>query len=156
MYETGAINYEAVTLLVAVASFLASLAAVWISKSSLSQAGQVAERDRKDWQQRKWFDLYFQASDTCHSLEHFQTLYETGSLSTAECVADRNALMFRFRKMYAIAVVFPRNSVIDALASCADGLENPEEVLSKARVQKMFDAVEGLRLKALVNASVLD
>ncbi len=156
MYHTAAMNYESVSLWVAVASLLTSAAAVWIAKSSLSQARQVAERDRKDWQQRKWFDLYFQASETYHSLEHFQTLYETGSLSTAESVMDRNALMFRFRKMYAIAVVFPRNSVIDALASCADGLENPEEVLSKARLQKMFDAVGGLRLKALVNASVLD
>ncbi len=156
MYHTAAMNYESVSFWVAVASLLTSAAAVWIGKSSLSQAEQVAERDRKDWQQRKWFDLYFQASETYHSLEHFQTLYDSRSLSTAECVKDRNALMFLFRKMYAVAVVFPRNSVIDALASCADGLENAEEVLSKARLQKMFDAVEGLRLKALVNATVLD
>jgi len=156
MYEPTAMNYESVSLFVAVASFLTSVAAVWIGKSSLSQAKQVAERDRKDWQQRKWFDLYFQASETYHSLEHFQTLYDTGSESTAECVMGRNELMFLFRKMYAIAVVFPRNSVIDALASCADGLERPEEVFSRARLQKMFDAVEGLRQKALVNATVLD
>lgn len=156
MYETAAMNYESVSIWVAAASFLTSAAAVWIGKSSLSQAKWVAERDRKDWQQRKWFDLYFQASETYHSLELFQSLYDTRSLSTAECVADRNALMLLFRTMYATAVVFPHNSAIDALASCADGLEKPEEVFSRARLLKMFDAVEGLRLKAIVNASVLD
>ncbi len=57
------VNYESFSLGVSLASLLISVAAVWIAKSSLSQAKQVADRDREDWRQRKWFDLPWTAYD---------------------------------------------------------------------------------------------
>jgi hypothetical protein len=42
-----AMNFESVSLWIAVASSLISMAAVWIVKSSLFLAKQAAERDRK-------------------------------------------------------------------------------------------------------------
>ena len=60
-------NYESMSLWVAVASLIVAITALLvaiganrIAESSLSQAKQVADRDQRDWRQRKWFDLYFQ------------------------------------------------------------------------------------------------
>ena len=68
-------NYDSVSLWIAVASFVVSIAACLIAWSSLSQAKQVAGRDRKDWKQRKWFDLYFSASEIYDSLDRFSCAY---------------------------------------------------------------------------------
>jgi hypothetical protein len=126
-------------------------------RGSLSQAKQVAESEQRDWKQRKWFDLYFKASEVCDSFEHFQAIYDSSSLGTEEFVRHRNELMFHLRRMFSMAVVFPQDSAIAALMKCAVGLKDPAQVLSKDRLKKFSDAVEGLREKALVrDPSVLD
>jgi O-acetylhomoserine/O-acetylserine sulfhydrylase-like pyridoxal-dependent enzyme len=60
------------SILLSVASLLLSLAATFIAGSSLSQARQVADRDKRDWKQRKWYDLYFQLSET-YETQKFET-----------------------------------------------------------------------------------
>jgi hypothetical protein len=154
---TTSVNSESVSLWVSVASLVVSLAATWVARSSLSQAQQVADRDQRDWRQRKWFDLYFKASEVCDSFEHFQAIYDISSMGTEGFVKERNELMMRLRRMFAMAAVFPQNSTIAALMKCAIGLKDPVEVLSRERLKKLGDAVEGLRERAFVkDASVLD
>jgi hypothetical protein len=145
---------------VAVASFLAGVAAVWIAKSSLAQAEQVAARDREDWKQRKWFDLYFKADEAYDALDRFQVLYPTTSApgwDTMEWEREFHELMRAMRTVNRIADVFPKNTQVNALFDATGAFQNPGEAVSKARLQKMFDAVEGLRQKALVkDISVLE
>ena len=64
------------SLLIALASFLAALKANSIARGSLSLARQVANRDRRDWQQRQWFDLYFQLNTAYDFFDEFQTKYK--------------------------------------------------------------------------------
>jgi len=142
---------------VAVASLALSIAACLIAWSSLRQAKLVAERDRKDWKQRKWFDLYFAASGVYDDLDRFQAQYvftRTGA-GVQSVPGQRNTelsnLMTSIRKVHAMAAVFPRTQVITDLfdATAAFG-ETEKEVSSKDRLKKIFDAVEGLRQQALL------
>jgi uncharacterized membrane protein YidH (DUF202 family) len=151
-----AINYESIPLWVAIASLMVSVAAVFIAWSSLSQAKQVADRDRRDWKQRKWFDLYFKANEIHDSLDRFQTLYDDATPCTTEFQKDWNDLMFLIREVQSMAVVFPKNSVIEEFLSCTAVFKDRAEVLSKCRLKKVFNAVEGIRLKALLDPTVLE
>ena len=152
---TTAINYESISFWVAIASFLTSVAAIFIAWSSLSQAEQVADRDRRDWRQRKWFDLYFKANEVYDSLDRFQTLYDATTPCTTEYRKDWNDLMFLIREVQSMAVVFPKNSVIEEILSCTAVFKDRAEALSKCRLKKVFNAVDGIRLKALVDPTVL-
>jgi hypothetical protein len=148
-------NY-AISFWVAIASFLTSVAAVLIAWSSLSQAKQVADRDRRDWRQRKWFDLYFKANEVYDSLDHFQTLYSDATPCTEESQKEKdwNRMMFITRQVQTMALVFPKNSVADEFLSSAL-FKDPAEALSKSRLNKVFNALEGIRQEALVDPAVL-
>ncbi len=162
-------NYESASLWIAVASAAIALVSLFVSvvatriaksslviaDSSLTQAKEVADRELRDWRQTKWFDLYFAISEFRDSLEHFQTQYDASDLETFNFGKDRNALMFLFRRLASMAVVFPRDPAIDALRTCIEGFSEPAESLSKVRLAKVGDAVEGLRQKALVHPAVL-
>lgn len=150
-----AINYESISFWVAMASFLTSVAAVFIAWSSLSQAKQVADRDRRDWRQRKWFDLYVKANEVHDSLDRFQTLYDAATPRTIEYQKDWNDLMFLIREVQSMAVVFPKDSVIEEFLSCTAVFKDHAEAQSKCRLEKVFNALEGIRLKALVDPTVL-
>lgn len=155
----GTISYEPVSLAIAIAALLASAAATLIARSSLSQAKQVADRDQKDWKQRKWFDLYFKADEAYDALDRFQALYPSTSSpgwNTAEMQRESHDLMRTMRAVHRVAVVFPQNPVIQSLFDATAAFENMDEATSKDRLSKVFDAVEGIRQKALVDASVLD
>ena len=156
------VNYE---LWIAVASLVVAIVAVFvaiganrIAKSSLSQAMQVAERDQRDWRQRKWFDLYFKTNQAYDSLERFQVLYENRPSDPSgleELKRDWNALMFLMRELHAMAVVFPKNVAIDGLFAATAVFKNPEEALSQDVREKILDAMEAIRQKALVEPTVL-
>jgi hypothetical protein len=155
----GAVSYASVSLTIAITSLLVSAAATLIARSSLSQAKQVADRDQKDWKQRKWFDLYFKADEAYDALDRFQALYPSTSSpgwNTAEMQRESHDLMRAMRTVHRIAVVFPRNTLTDALFDATAAFEDMDEATSKERLSKVFDAVEGIRQKALVDASVLD
>ena len=153
-----AISYDSVSLAVAIASLIASVAAALIAKSSLSQAEQVAERDKRDWQQRKWFELYFKATEAYDFLDYFQKTYGSPAepnWGTNEWQQDWNKLMFKIREAHSMAVVFPKDAAIDALFDATAVFKNPEEAASPERLQAILDSTEGLRTKSLVDASIL-
>ncbi len=154
------VNYESFSLGVSLASLLISVAAVWIAKSSLSQAKQVADRDREDWRQRKWFDLYLKANQAYDSLDAFQSMHEgfslpRGAAATAEFEKDWNNLMALFREVHAMAAVFPRNPATDELFASTAVFDSWPEALSKDRLRKVFDALDGIRQKAFLGPAVL-
>jgi hypothetical protein len=120
---------------------------------------QAAERDRRDWKQRKWFDLYFSASEIYDSPDKFQTPYVFGNSPTNQEQRNRdlNDLMFSIRKVHSMALVFPRAQAITDLFDATAAFKNTDkEIGSKDRVKKTFDAVERLRQQALVDSSVLE
>jgi hypothetical protein len=153
-------NYDSVSLWIAVASFVVSIAACLIAWSSLGQAKQVAERDRKDWKQRKWFDLYFAASGVHADLDRFQAKYVFGNSAYSQDQRNRdiNDLMTSIRKVHAMAAVFPRAQAITDMIDATAAFKNTEkEVTSKDRLKRIGDAVEGLREQALIlDGSVLE
>jgi hypothetical protein len=152
------IGLDMASLIVSIASLLAAIAAVWIAKSSLAQARQVAEREQKEWKQRKWFDLYFKADEAYDALDHFRVKYPN-SLSpdwgSAQWENDWNDLMRVMRTANRMAVVFPKNAATDALFGSTGAFSDPTEALSRDRLQQLLDAGEELRQKALVDPSVL-
>ncbi len=148
----------AASFMVSLASLFAAIAACRVAKSALSQAILVAEREQRDWRQRKWFDLYFKASQAYDALERFQTVYESTfpeSWGTPEMTHDWNNLMHLFREVGAMAVVFPKNTEIDKLFAAVAVFSNPQEAFSKDRLKAILDAMEGIRQKALVEPTVL-
>jgi len=156
------VNHEMATfwatmvgVLVALASLGLSVVALRVAKSSLSLAEQVAEQEQKDWKQRKWFDLYFQASDFYDHLERYRTLYQYRSYVTTQDQEDWNELMFLIRRAHSMAVVFPKTPAIDELLAATAVFKDSHEAFSRERLEKVFDAVQNLREKALVHPSVL-
>lgn len=149
----------AVSIIVSVASFLVSVAATWIAWSSLSQAKQVARHARGEWKQRQWFELYFKANEVSDSLDHFQAQYGTrtpGSWGMPDIQADFNELLFLMRRTCSMAVVFPKTDVLDKLLHTITTFGTMNSAMLPDRLKAMRDAVEELRLKALVDADVLD
>jgi len=148
-----AISFESVSLVIALASLLASVAATLIAKSSLSQAKQVADRDERDWRQRKWADMYLKADETYDGLDRFRVLSD--SWDTEEREREWNDLMRLIRGAHAMAVVFPENPAVDAFLSCTKVFKD-QTTVSKDRLSKVFDAVELIRERARVNRRVLE
>lgn len=149
---------EMASLIVSIASLLAGIAAVWIASSSLSQARLVAEREQREWRQRKWFDLYFKADEAYDALDHFRIKYPNSSSpdwGSVQWHNDWNDLMRVMRTVNRMAVVFPKNAATDALFASTAVFSNPVEALSKDRLQQLLDACEKLRQNALVDSSVL-
>ena len=156
-------NREFITFLIGVGSFMAATAAMFvaiganrIAKSALNQAILIADREQRDWRQRKWFDLYFKTNQAYDALERFKILYEStlsGPWGTQE-VNDWNNLMQLFREAGAMAVVFPKNDAIDKLFAAVK-LADRQEALSRERMSQIQEAMEAIRQKALVEPTVL-
>lgn len=155
----GGVPYESASLAIAIASLLASAAATLIARSSLSQAKHVADRDQKDWKQRKWFDLYFKADEAYDALDRFQVMYPSPSApgwDTPEWQQESHDLMRIMRTVHRIAVVFPQNPEVQALFDATAVFGSADEYTSKDRLSKLFDAVEGIRQKARIDRTVLE
>lgn len=156
------INHESATFwatmvgtAVALASLGLSVVALWVARSSLLLAEQVAEQEQKDWKQRKWSDLYLQASEFYDHLERYQTLYQHRRMVTTQDQEDWNELMFLIRRAHSMATVFPKTPAIDELFAATAVFKDSHQAFSKDRLEKVFDAVQNLREKALVHPSVL-
>jgi len=54
-----------------------------------------------------------------------------------------------------MAVVFPKTPAIDELLAATAVFKDSHEAFSQERLDKLFDAVQNLREKALVHPSVL-
>jgi len=148
-----AITYESVSLVVAVASLVLSAVATLVAKSSLSQAKQVADRDQRDWRQRKWADMYLKADETYDALDRFHVLSD--SWDPEEREREWSDLMRLIRGAHAMAVVFPQNPAVGAFLSSTAVFKN-EKIVSDDRLSKVFDAVDLIRQKALLPAAILE
>jgi hypothetical protein len=140
-------------------STLLSLAALYVAWSSLSQAKQVAERAQRDWKQRTWYDLYFKADESYDALLHFAIRYPDAPLPgdvSEERIEKWNDLILAMRTMHRIAMVFPKNQAIDELVSATIMLDKTTQTISEEQRSKFFNAVDGIRTKALVDTSVLE
>ena len=145
------------SILLSVASLLLSLAATFIARSSLSQARQVADREKRDWKQRKWYDLYFQLSETYDFFDWFQTEYKSTNPASwgDQEIRDWNRLMNLFRKVHTTAMVFPPNPVIDKLVLATAVFSDKLEALSDNRLKSVLDVMDDVRMEALVDPGVL-
>jgi len=152
-----------ISLLVAVASCIASIAAAVFAKISVSQAKEaiaqaerIAQREHDEWAQRKWFDLYLRAAEALDTLDYFRVKYPNVEYKgTEEWAKDWSEMMFKVRAAGRMAFVFPKNPTVTAfIVSCK--FRDSENAVSDERYKEMFEPVEGLRGKALVNPSVLD
>lgn len=146
---------EAVTgLAISIASLVVSIASALVAGSSLKTANRVAEREQRDWKQRKWFDLYFKANEAYDHLDYFQANYGGITMNPAQRADDWNELMRSIRQAHSMAVVFPQNPATDELFLCTK-FKTFDEAFSKERLAKLLSAVDALRKKALVDQSVL-
>ena len=161
-----------ITTTISVASLFAALASLWIAKASLDaaktagrtaddtlrQAKQVADRDLADWRQSKWFDLYVRAHDMSTTLEYFQTKYK-GTLLDPRKDHEMNKVYNDFmalnRQCMALAVVFPKNDVIENLAAAAAAFRDWKEALAPDRLKLIEDSIEEIRTLALLRPEVL-
>ena len=155
-----------VQAIAAIVSVALSLAALSIARSSqrtaeisLSLTKQVAEREREDWKQRKWFDLYIATNAVYDLLDRFQNFYGSATgpnYGSIQCDEDWNRLMAAVREVHVAALVFPKNPAIDNLIEATAHFERRErDAFDKERLPKLLNALEGLRQKALVNLDIL-
>lgn len=123
-----------ISLLVAVASCIASLAAAVFAKlsvsqakeaiakaeqssvQSLAQAERVAQRVHDEWAQRRWFDLYSKATEALDALDYFRAKYPNAEhkKGTEERAKDWSEMMFKVRAAGRMAFVFPQNHIVTA------------------------------------------
>jgi type II secretory pathway pseudopilin PulG len=164
-----------VSLFVAVASCIASIVAAVYAKlsvskaddaiaeaarssgQSLDQAQRVAQREHDEWAQRTWFDLYSKAAEVLDTLDYFRTQYPDAEYKrgTNDRVRDWGAMIFKVRAAGRMAFVFPKNPTVTAFIDACK-FRNSEYTVTDKNYQEMFEAVESLRGKALMNPSVLE
>ena len=161
-FDWTTLSLSIASLVVAIASFVASLASAAIANSARKDAKSIADRAHDEWAQQKWFDLYFSTNSAYDAMDKLQ----------ADCVFQGNRLIsFRggnypdradevirlFREIQAMAMVFPKCAAIDMLCAATSGFANDHgDLLSKKRLKKLMDAMNEIREKALVNASVFE
>ena len=153
------------SLLVAFVSFIASLVSAAIANSSRKNAKSIADRAHDEWAQQKWFDLYFSINSAYDAMEKLQKdcIVQTGriiSIRGGGTPLDRaNEVIFLFREIQAMAMVFPQCTTIDMLCAATSGfsddLNDPMGLRSKERLKALMAAMEDIREQALVDSSVL-
>lgn len=148
---------DIVNLALALASLAVAVWAVFIARSSLKQAEQVAAQERRDWVQRQWFELYFKADEFYDALDRFQQKYGTLDQTLRGMVGlELDALMMQVRRLHSTAVVFPQNPTVKQLFDATAVFADKNEAFSGERLEMIFEAVEALRQNALVDPSVLE
>jgi hypothetical protein len=152
VHMNSAGTFEAVSLAIAIASLLVSTGSVLIAKNSLLQAKQVADREQREWNERKWVDMYLKANEIYDYLDRFRVLSD--SWSQEEWQHEWNTLMHRIRQAHALAVVFPINPAIDAFVN-ATAVFKDRKAISEEDLSKTFNAVELIRDKAKIGSPVL-
>ena len=159
---TPASDYVSIaSLVVAIAAFIASLVSAAIAKGAREDADSIAERAHDEWAQQKWFDLYFSTNYAYDAMEKLQAdsiVQKNGTINIhggnyPDCA---NEVVRLFREIQAMAMVFPRCTAIDMLCAATSGfVDDSSEMLSKQRLKNLMDAMNDIREKALVDASVL-
>lgn len=92
------------------------------------------------------------------ALDHFQTKYR-GTLRDPrqdhEMNKDYNDFMLLNRQCMTMAVVFPKNDVIENLAAAAAAFRDWKEALSAKRLELIEQSIEEIRTLALLRPDVL-
>jgi hypothetical protein len=99
----------------------------------------------------------YKADEVYDALEEFQVKYcQAGPQSIAfwsvQLQEDANRLRAMTRRVHSMAAVFPQNPVMDKLFANTDFKDN-QELLSKACLDALFEAVQDIRDKALIKES---
>jgi hypothetical protein len=150
---------EISSLAVSLASLVASIwigrASVAVSQQALKQAKDVADRASADWRQQQWFTLFFEANAAYDLLDQFHSIVKApGGPALQDEQAGLGAATLQMKKAQGLAAVFPKCVEVDALFE-ATKLSIRADYLSPEKLKTLFDAVEGLRQKALVSPDVL-
>ena len=140
----------------AIANLVVALVALAVAIVALVVARKTLTEAEEDWKQRKWFDLYAKADEAHSMLVSYRKIYPTSTQD--ESVPARNAwnqLMFLFLQAHTMAGVFPKNPAVDKLFEATSAFSYPKCAYEHARSEKLGDAVEDLRQKALLKKEVL-
>jgi hypothetical protein len=145
-----------VALVVSLAAAIFAGISVRQSRDAIRHAKQIADRERQDWKQQKWFDLYLVANEAHEQLMSFQAKYKSGEYSQL-MHEDVERVAHCIGLAYARAMVFPVNQAITEFCMSTSAVTTPEDMLSEVKLKQIFDAVENLREKALImDPTVLD
>ncbi|MGO8756774.1 MAG: hypothetical protein ACLQG3_01495 [Terracidiphilus sp.] len=160
-FDWTTLNISIASLVVAVVSFIASLASAAIANGARKDAERIAARAHDEWAQQKWFDLYFSTNSAYDAMEKLQAdcIVQTNRLISIAggSYPDRaNEVVRLFREIQAMAMVFPKCTAIDMLCAATSGfVDDQKEMLSKQRLKNLMGAMNEIREKALVDSSVL-
>jgi hypothetical protein len=150
---------EISSLVVSLASLVASVRigrqSVALSQQTLKQAKEVADRAGADWRQQQWFTLFFEANAAYDLLERFHSIVNVpGGAATQDLQAGLGAATLQMKKAQGLAEVFPKCVEVDALFE-ATKFPTYNDYVRPEKLKLLFEAVEGLRQKALVSLDVL-
>lgn len=103
---------QSIPIVITVASLVVSIVSVLNAKTALTQGKQVAEREQREWRERKWVEMYLKANEVYDALDRFRVL--SGAWSDEERDREWNYLMSVIRSAHAMALVFPINPALEA------------------------------------------
>lgn len=161
-FDWTTLRLSIASLVVAVVSFIASLVSAAIANSSRKDAKSIADRAHDEWAQQKWFDLYFSTNSAYDAMDKLQAdcVFQGDRLISIRggTYPDRVDEVIRlFREIQAMAMVFPKCAAIDMLCAATSGFgDDHRDLLTKERLRKLMGAMNEIREKALVDASVLE
>ena len=113
--------------IISIASLVVALVSIVIANGARKDAERIAENAHDEWAQQKWFDLYFKvnyAYDTWDKLQADSIVQKNGTINIhGGNYPDRaNEVIRLFREIQAMAMVFPRCTVIDTLCAATSGI----------------------------------
>lgn len=160
-FDWTTLRLSIASLVIAIVSFASSLVSAVIANWSRKDAKRIADSAHDEWAQQKWFDLYFSTNSAYDAMEKLQKdcIVQTGriiSIAGGGNYPDRaNVVIFLFREIQAMAMVFPQCATIDMLCAATsrfgDDPHDPNGLLSKERLKNLMDAMNDIREKALVD-----
>lgn len=162
-----------VSLLVALASLIVAIWSVVVGKQSsehaqesaelaqgsLRQAQEVADRERMDWKQRKWFELYIKTNDVYDLLNKFQAIYagpDSINANPTKYDSEFNELIMKFRDLQMLAIVYPQISPVKKIIDATTGLkEHRESMFDPKRLHILMEVLKDLLEKAQIRTDLL-
>jgi hypothetical protein len=163
----------AVSLLVALVSLIVAVWSVIVGKQSLKeaqdsaklaqdslkQAQNVAERERNDWNQRKWFELYVKSNDVYDLLNKFQATYagpDRTNANSTEYRLEFNELIMKFRDLQMLAIVYPQIPPVKKIIEATTGLKDSREsMFDPHRLELLMEVLKDLLEKAQIRTGLL-
>jgi len=141
---------------VGIANLAAALGAIAVAVVALVIARHTLKDAEENWRQQKWFDLYAKADQAHCMLLRYRKIYPIALQDQSlEARQEWNTLMALFLETHTMAGCFPKNAAVDALFAATSSFTDPKCAYDDERFNKLGDAVEELRLRALLRPSVL-